>query len=70
MKIKIGKWYLNEDIIEDPHLVDNIEDASDMNQDEVDEFMSHFTDFEGECIYVISTKKWYNVYLNDIEIIN
>jgi hypothetical protein len=69
MKIKIGNWYLNDDDVEDPHLVDNINDASDKTQDEVNGFISYFTDYEGESLFILSTRKWYKVYLNDIKIL-
>lgn len=69
MKIKVGNWYLNDDDFEDPHLVDNINDASDKTQDEVNNFVSHFTVYEGESLFVLSLRKWYEVYLNDIKIL-
>lgn len=69
MKIKIGNWYLNDDDVEDPHLVDNINDASDKTQDEVNGFISYFTDYEGESLFISSIRKWYKVYLNDIKIL-
>ena len=66
MKIKIGNWYLNDDYVGDPHLVDNINDATDKTQDEVNDFISYFKENEGESIFILSTRKWYNVYLKDI----
>jgi len=69
MKIKIGNWYLNDDDMGDPHLVDNIKDASDKTQDEIDGFISYFTDYEGESLFILSTRSWYNVHLEDIKII-
>jgi hypothetical protein len=69
MKIKIGNWYLNDDDVEDPHLVVNINDATDKTQDEVNGFLSYFTDYEGESLFILSTRKWYEVYLKDIKII-
>lgn len=69
MKIKVGNWYLNDGDIEDPYLVDNINDASEKTQDEVNGFISYFTDYEGESMFILSTQKWYNVYLKDIKIL-
>lgn len=69
MKIKIGNWYLNDDDVEDPHLVDNINNATTKTQDEVNVFISYFSDYEGESLFILSTQKWYNVYLKDIKIV-
>lgn len=69
MKIKVGNWYLNDDDINDPYLVDNIDNATDKNQDEVNQFISHFTDYEGESLFTLSSQQWYSVYLNDIKIL-
>lgn len=68
MKIKVGNWYLNDDNIEDPHLVDNIIDATEKTQDEVNEFISDFTKYEG-YLFILSTRKWYEVSLKDIKIL-
>lgn len=35
MKIKIGNWYLNDDDMENLHLVNSIDNASDKTRDEV-----------------------------------
>lgn len=69
MKIKVGNWYLNDDNVEDPHLVDTIEEASDKTQNEVDDFLSDVIRYEGESLFILSTRKWYPVYIKDIKIL-
>lgn len=79
MKIKIKtstkNWYLNDDQPEDPYLTDDVNDASEKFQDEVDNFVSYIKTYaQGKGLLYIhhkikSKKRYIEFELKDIVII-
>lgn len=69
MIIKIGNYYLNDDDIMDPYLTPSIDDASIKNSNQVENFIHHFTTYEGESLWSISSKSWVPIFVKDIEIL-